>query len=70
MITETLGPEILLSGRISQTQLYKVVFTTLYVDFKEPAVRSFRAPKKLNFVPHAHSAFAASAFAQSDCLTE
>ena len=41
LITETLGPGILPPGRYFQTQLLKVVFTTLYVDVKEPAPNFF-----------------------------
>jgi len=46
LITETLGPDILPSGRSFQTQLLKVVFTTLYVDVKEPAVSDISSDKK------------------------
>ncbi len=44
MITETLGrnaSETLALRRYFQTQLLKVVFTTLYVDVKEPAPNFF-----------------------------
>src|SRR3954451_21076028 len=47
MITETLtGQASYLPAVNFQTQLLKVVFTTLYVDVKEPAARIFQATKK------------------------
>ncbi len=49
MITETLGrnaSETLALRRYFQTQLLKVVFTTLYVDVKEPAASNILADKK------------------------
>ena len=51
MITETLwlGHLTFPAGSF-QTQLLKVVFTTLYVDVKEPALRTFQPTKKPNFV--------------------
>jgi hypothetical protein len=51
LITETLGPGILTPGLSFQTQLLKVVLTTLYVDIKEPAVcASFSPTKKPNLI--------------------
>ncbi len=46
MITETLWLKILTSSRLFQTQLLKVVFTTLYVDVKEPAASNISVDKK------------------------
>jgi hypothetical protein len=54
MITETLFVESqarrLCHINISDSAL-KVVFTTLYVDVKEPALAQIQATKKLNLVP-------------------
>ena len=46
MITETRQAEGLTLQLIFQTQLLKVVFTTLYVDVKEPAAPHTSAHKK------------------------
>jgi hypothetical protein len=47
LITETLGPgHLTFPAGSFQTQLLKVVFTTLYVDVKEPAVCDISGDKK------------------------
>ena len=52
MITETLGNRVA-AARSFQTQLFKVVLLTLYVDVKEPAFLHIPDKKKLNFAfPH------------------
>lgn len=56
MITETLWLKILTSSRLFQTQLLKLYFlTTLYVDVKEPVLRSLWAIKKLNLASDSES---------------
>ena len=47
MITETLGPDPKIGALGFQTQLLKLYFlTTLYVDVKEPALRTLADHKK------------------------
>ena len=59
MITETLtGRASYLPAVNFQTQLLKVVFTTLYVDVKEQTLRTFQATKKLNSASDLLAAFA------------